>query len=1135
MKNDSEKGYEERYKKLNTAQKKAVDTVEGPVLVVAGPGSGKTEILSLRVGNILKQTDIAPSNILCLTFTDSAAINMRKRLAGLIGRDAYRVAIHTFHSFGVEVINRNPEFFYNGASFVSADELTQLSIIENILKESDHDNPLRSEHPEQGFVYASAILNAISNLKKAGLTPDEFRAILKHNSEEQEYANPLLAEVFDQRISKGIFEEVAHILTEFKKYESKSFPLTHLKSWLEAMSGTLSRALLEAEEAGKATPLSEWKTKYTKKDSDGKRVHKDSIYIIKMNALADIYEKYRNEMHRQSFYDFDDMLLETIQAVKENDTLRYDIQEQFQYILVDEFQDTNDAQIRLLQLISSAPVNEGRPNVMAVGDDDQAIYKFQGAEISNILNFKDAYDNPDIITMTENYRSTQKILDIARHIIQKGEERLENIIPELEKKLIASNPNITDGDIVHKIFATDAHELCFVADEIKRLVENGKNPEDIAVISRKHKELMNVTTYLSAHNIPIHYERQQNIFDEPHIHQLITISQFITTLARKDKSEADELLPEILSYPFWGLERETIWKLSVEARQKSRGEREWLGIMRESEDQKLQQIAHFFDELTGASQTETLESVLDKIVGSHVSLVADSEEDDNSGVENKEPKAIDKFVSPFREHYFGVEEFQNNTTSYLTFLSSLRVFVHALRKYKNGEQLKLDDLVEFVELHKKNKKQITDTSPFTGARHAVNLMTSHKAKGLEFDTVFVLSCQDDIWASSARGGRLSFPENLRIAPAGDTTDDQLKLFYVAMTRAKSNLYLTSYTAKGSGKESSKLRFLNLHEKREDVDGFIVTILSGENSEEKEKSIQDTVKVLERSWDAYHHQPFIKDERALLETLLKDYQMPVTHFNNFLNVADGGPQTFLEQNLLRFPQSMTPSGSYGTAMHKVVELIYTQLRKDGVVPSEETVLGWFERELEMKRLSSTDFTLFLKRGKDALAIYYKERIDSFDPTHKIEVDFKHQGVMIGDAHITGKIDKIISLDSNLLEVVDIKTGKSAESWGGKDAYEKVKLYKYKNQLIFYKLLVENSRDFISTGGVSIGQLEFLEPKNNKIMSLSLEMNNEEVERVKKLIDIIYRKIITLNLPDISKYDKNIKGIKAFEDDLLQEKI
>ncbi|MCK5590929.1 MAG: UvrD-helicase domain-containing protein, partial [Candidatus Pacebacteria bacterium] len=386
--------FKERYKKLNKSQKKAVDTIDGPVLVVAGPGSGKTEILSLRVANILRETDIAPSNILCMTFTDSASNNMRERLAEIIGREAYRVAIHTFHSFGVEVIDKNPEFFYSGANFIPADDLAQLEIVETILTDLDHNNPLRSIHPEQGFVYAGSLVQAIGNLKKAGLTPEEFKAILDHNKEEIEFANPLLAEVFDERLSKSSFEKIVRLIQKLQTYKSKPFPVSHLTPWLPNVAYSLKRALEEAERQEKATALSRWKTKNTKKDDDGKRVHRDHINLEKMYALAFVYEKYKAEMYARGYYDFDDMLLEAIQAIQKNNRLRYDLQEQFQYVLVDEFQDTNDAQVRLLRLITDAEVHEGRPNVMAVGDDDQAVYKFQGAEISNILDFKGAYRDP---------------------------------------------------------------------------------------------------------------------------------------------------------------------------------------------------------------------------------------------------------------------------------------------------------------------------------------------------------------------------------------------------------------------------------------------------------------------------------------------------------------------------------------------------------------------------------------------------------------------------------------------------------------------------------------------------------------------------------------------------------------------
>ncbi|MCK5592374.1 MAG: PD-(D/E)XK nuclease family protein, partial [Candidatus Pacebacteria bacterium] len=568
------------------------------------------------------------------------------------------------------------------------------------------------------------------------------------------------------------------------------------------------------------------------------------------------------------------------------------------------------------------------------------------------------------------------------------------------------------------------------------------------------------------------------VLEEPHIRQLIVLGKYIASLARKNMEDADNYLPEILSYPFWGLDRPTVWGIAHQAEHnKDKSPRvPWIKVMRESEDVRLKEIAGFFDELAGKAQTETLETVFDSMVGSHLTLVAESEHDDEMSEERsdleeersdgKGPTLRSEYSSPFRNHYFSYDEFEKHRTEYLTFLSSLRVFVHALREYKNGEQLKLDDMVEFVDLHEKNSLQITDKSPFTNATNAVNLMTSHKAKGLEFDTVFVISCQDDVWAARSRGSKLGFPGNLAIGPVGDNFDDQLKLFYVAMTRTKSNLYLTSYTTKNDGKESPTLHFLD-----------------SVHTAEKEKGDDlETAKILAQSWDSFHTPPFVKDEDALLRTLLEDYQMPVTHLNNYLNVMNGGPQTFLEQNLLRFPQSMTPAAAYGSSMHKAVELLYTSLRKDGLIPDLGSVLGWFEKELMMKRLSVADGKLFLKRGIDALTIYYNEKLNTFDSAHKIEVNFKDQGVVIGEAHITGKIDKMVDIGGGGYEVVDFKTGHATEKWQCKTPYEKVKLHNYKRQIIFYKLLVENSRDYMQKGMVKTGRLEFLEPQNKKIIDL-----------------------------------------------------
>ena len=1110
--------FEESYAKLNPAQKKAVDTIDGPVMVVAGPGSGKTEILSLRVANILRQTDMSPGNILCLTFTDSAAVNMRKRLSALLGNSAYRVAIYTFHSFGTDVINSFPEHFFGGASLLPADDLAAIGILEKIFSELPHDNPLSSLR-EGAYTYLSDVRSAVSHLKKGGLTPDEFRTQLLENEKILVVANPLMREAFSDRLSKKSFEKIRALIPSLRAI-SLPHEISDVRELQTVVADSLERAMNDAEEIDKTTPLSEWKKKWTEKNDDGENVLKGTLALPKLLALSDIYEKYQSAMRKEGYFDFDDMILDVIHSLRENPALRYELQERFQYILVDEFQDTNDAQMRLVRLLTDAPVNEGRPNIMVVGDDDQAIYKFQGADISNILSFREMFRDPVVITMTENYRSVQKVLDLARQVIVKGEERLENKIPEMEKVLTAGNKSLGEGAIRHECFETSIHEMSFVAGEIRRILDTSIPASDIAVIASKHKILETLVPFLSMQNIPVNYERKQNVLEEPHVRELIQMTRFIASLGRKNNDEADELLPEILSYPFWNIPRKTIWEISIQARHKN-----WLTVMEKGEDptslesfdgqaKKLRGIAEFFIDLGIRSQHETLEQILDELMGSDIVSVAFTEDDDI--LAEPEEKTGKAFTSPFKEFYFSREKFKKNRAVYLLFLSSLRTFVQALREHKHGTLLSVDDLISFVELHDKNKIQVTDKSPFVSGKDSVSLLSAHKAKGMEFDTVFVLSCQDDVWAGRGKSSLLSFPKNLPIAPAGNTLDDHLRLFYVAITRAKRHLYLTSYQTKEDGKESLPLQFLI-------SENMII-----EKDTETETPANESL--LFSSWKAILTPPFVADEEALLHSLLEEYQMSVTHLNNFLDVTHGGPQTFLEHNLLRFPSAKIPSGAYGSAMHRTIESVYTFLKREGNIPADETMLEWFEKELKYERLSPRDFKHFLKQGKDALSIYLKERKDTFDITHKIETDFSHQGVILGEARITGKIDKMIpSID--VIKVVDFKTGKTFSDWDKGTPEEKIKLYKYRRQLIFYKLLVENSRDF-GKFTVHEGTLEFLEPdKKGNICELTADITNEETARTKALIEAVYKKMIALELPDISKYPQDLNGIRQFEDDLL----
>jgi DNA helicase-2/ATP-dependent DNA helicase PcrA len=432
------------YNQLNEAQQNAVDTIEGPVLVIAGPGTGKTQLLSMRVANILKQTDTAPQNILCLTFTESAAHNMRKRLRSIIGLEADKVIVNTFHGIGTEIINANPDYFYKGADFQPADDLSKLEIIQNILTKLDDDDPLKSYHPQEGWIFAKDIISRIGDLKKGGLTPLEYHGILQTNRVFIETIDPIFTDMFSQNMRSITLDKVlefeqkcSHAIQEvmsktrvLRDEDDTNIDLngqhTIFDHWGEVFLDSLRQAIDESQAEGKfkTGAITTWKDAWKKKDYTGANRLKDCMDMKKHFSTARIYQQYQTELYNASLFDFDDMLLDVIEALRKNPELRYTYQEKFQYILVDEFQDTNGAQMSLVQNFINLELTNNRPNILVVGDDDQSIFKFQGANIHNIISFKEVYDDVTIITLNNNYRSSQDILDLAHEIINVSNERL---------------------------------------------------------------------------------------------------------------------------------------------------------------------------------------------------------------------------------------------------------------------------------------------------------------------------------------------------------------------------------------------------------------------------------------------------------------------------------------------------------------------------------------------------------------------------------------------------------------------------------------------------------------------------------------------------------------------------------------
>ncbi len=1057
--------FKERYSKLNKKQREAVDHIDGPLLVIAGPGSGKTELLGVRTANILNKTDTPLGSILCLTFTDSASHTMRERLIDLLGESGYRVPIHTFHSFCVEIMNRYPEFFHSGVTFHPADEVAKISIIESIIRELDDENPLSSYHPKKGYIHLNSVRECISSLKQGGLTPDEFLSIIQKNKKELSFIEKELS-FLSNRVNKGMLEE-ARVRAE--KLISKED-----KSLFKSLSFAIGNALLKNSKS--TTLLSEFKAKMTIREDSG-YILKDRKYIEKMESLAEVYKSYEKKMYEEGLYDFEDMILRVISVLRANEALKLTLQEKYLHIMIDEFQDTNGVQMRLLELLTDNHINEGKPNICVVGDDDQAIYRFQGAELSNIIRFKKKYRDVKVIALTDNYRSTQDIIDTSTKVINKGEERLVNIIPNLNKNL-KSAVKQDGGNVVFKKFETEEEEYSFVATKIGELIKTTP-PSEIAVISRLNKNLNKALPYFYQKQIPVVYHKNDNVLDLPQIRQIINILRLSVRIMSGDRYFSEELLPEIISYPFWGVSREELWNLSVNSYQTKNS---WLSCMANSS--KLSNIRDFLLDLGVKAKNEPAENVIDIIIGSKEGTM----------------------ISPFKEYYFKKENFNQNPEEYVNLISSLRSFFRVLREHKEGRVIKATDVIEFVDLCEKNNIRISRKQ---SRLNAVSLISSHGAKGMEFETVFVLNCQDEVWNSN-RGGMstLSLPTNLPLKRAGDNYDDKLRIFYVTLTRAKKNIFLTLHTLTGSNRKNTPLSFISHIPAEEDSFTKNITTVS-------EKSFY----------------PIKSKEKDILFPLVEKYKLSSTDLCYFLDISSGGPEKFFEDKMLRFPQKKSTPMSFGTAMHNSISDIYMKIKNDDTFPKEKQVLNIFKNHLISERLSEKDFNKCLKKGEKSLSLYIKKRKKDFLPEHQIERSFRNQGCSVEGIDITGAVDKIIIQD-NKIEVVDFKTGRPVLSWKGKDDYEKIKLWKFKKQLIFYKLLIESSEEFKGKYEVATGVIDFLEPKEEEFLSLTTEFTEEDIDTNKELIKKVGQSIKKLHFPSISKYKSSYSGILKFEEDILK---
>lgn len=1102
--------FEDEYKKLNAAQKEAVEATEGPVLVIAGPGTGKTQLLSMRVANILRINDVGPGNILCLTFTDNAARNMRERLTGIIGQPAYHVAIHTFHSFGTDVINHYPDYFTRRQLLQQVDELGQYELLKEIFQQLPHSNPL-SARVGDDFIFLKDTLNAISWLKQNAVAPYELHELLNANESFIKEIEQEASDCFATTPSPKQLNTYKKFLKSIQKHiQGKRF--FGFPEYAAECAAELEQAIAETPADGRfAKPITAWRNAWCKKDADGKHVFKDGGQNYrKMHAVANIYQHLLDAMSEQGLYDFDDMVIEAVHAMEDNDELRYNLQERYQYILVDEFQDTNKAQLRMLTALGDNPVHEGKPNIMAVGDDDQAIYAFQGAQVSNMAAFIEQYGVKPMV-LSDNYRSDAGILEASSSVAGQITDRLASVLPEAQKKLVPQK-SYPSNALDRLSFSSELAQYDWVAGEVAKLLKQGLRPEEIAIIAPRHKYLERLMPYLGNRHIPVAYERRENILEAPIIIELLSMAELVVAIAANRHDDVDALISQVLGYDFWGVPADTLVEVSLECYNRHK---HWLEVLAKHKDERLREITAWFVGLAKRSRLEPMEYMLDQLIGNGSDGV-DSEYDELLLPQTKRSG----FVSPMRTYYFGPERYEQATDTYLTLLGQLSTLRHRLRQWKPRQALYIKDLVEFADLHRAANLKIVDTNPHTQTTNAVHVMTAYKAKGLEFDAVFVINAQDEVWGPTARSGssRISLPRNLPIAPPSEGDNDRLRLLFVALTRAKHTLHITSYTHTLENKPSPLLSFL-------------------EDSGLKPKAIDkpappDAEEILSTDW-AYRFRQVIAEKPALFEPILANYKLSVTHLNNFVNVRDAGPWYFLMHNLLRFPEAPTPSAAYGDAIHKTLQWAHAELKAKDALPPTKKIQTYFTDLLARKHLKKAEHNKLEKRGLDALELYLGQRGQAISPGDLVERGFNNEGVVVNGAALSGNIDKLHFKEAGVVQVIDFKTGKPSTDWRGRDEFEKIKLHKYRQQLLFYKLLVEGSASFARRLSVAGGALEFIEPdeRGKLVDNLELEFDIKELENFMRLIGAVWAHINRLDFPDVSKYPRTLTGIKQFEQDLI----
>lgn len=995
---------------LNEQQREAVEQIEGPVMVIAGPGTGKTQILAARIGNILKNTDAQAGNILCLTYTEAGTVAMRKRLQQFIGSDAYHVRINTFHAFCNDVIQNHLHLFEKN-ELEPVSDLERLEIIKQITVELPKNNPLKR--------YRGNVDYEITNLQK-------LYEIMKRERWTPEY------------ITSHIDTYIAD-LPNREKYIYKQ-----------------SR-----------------KGKYQKGDLKEKDYNEEVQRMETTRAAVNTFVRYQELMTEKGRYDFADMINWVGDAFVAHPELLAEYREQFQYILVDEFQDTSGSQNELIRLLCG---EDEQPNIFVVGDDDQSIYRFQGANVKNMLDFAFRYQaHLKTIILTTNYRSVQPVLDVSHALIQHNKERLVNQLEGLEKILTAGNPLLKELDIQPRFqrYQNPFTEMAGITMAIEKLIKNENTaPENIAVIYSKNKYGEELSKYFRAKGIPFYIKTKQNILTDPFIRKLLTILEYIAYETDIPFS-GDYLLFEILHYDFYNIPPHEIARIMAKV------------TRMKGENKKALRI--YLQDWLATKNPTLFDHPHERILKTAALLerrIAD--------VMNR--TLTDLVEVTIRENGFLTAALNSpEKIWHMQLLTSFFDFVKA--ETKRQPDLTLSGLINTIRLMKNNNLPLVINRNLESEK-GVHLLTAHGAKGLEYETVFLAGCDSAKW----EGGRkpnagYKFPDNLMDTAGEDNNNEEKRrAFFVAITRAEKNLFISIPENSDEGKILQPSVFTAEIKDKTEL------------PEDKPELTEEQLLQFAALNFTKVKQPRIEAvEKQFIGNLLDSFSMNVTALNNYLEC----PLKFYYNNLIRVPSGKSEATEFGSAIHFALEQFFKKMQDDdkNIFPPVNYLLRSFHYYMKRHRQNFTKeaFERRSEYGDIILKDYFNFYVDKWNKV--ISLEKRLTNIIVNGIPLKGAMDKL-EFNGNLVNVVDYKTGKIDNT----RTRDKLKPPNDKNplggnywrQAVFYKILLDHyhQKDWkvVST------EFDFVEPdKNNEYKKLRIDITPEDTQIVLDQIKDSWTKI------------------------------